>query len=88
MPQPTAGSARPWIRVCAYCDAVRMLWPDGTERWVRQGPTAWPDARRSHGICPRCFDRVVAGLAARSRRDRAAMSVDHGGARSEKGVSP
>ncbi len=52
----------PLVRVCAYCEAVRIVWPDGTERWIRTEPGAWPGMKRSHGICPRCFDAVVAEL--------------------------
>lgn len=53
--------ARP-IRICAYCDAVRALWPDGTERWGPPQRRGWVDGTVSHGICPRCYDEIVTGL--------------------------
>ncbi|GAB4258843.1 MAG: hypothetical protein Kow0092_06640 [Deferrisomatales bacterium] len=62
---PNEPPTRPWIRVCAYCGAVRTVWPDGTERWIRPGAAPLPEEHLSHGICPRCFRGVMEDLAER-----------------------
>jgi len=80
---------RPLIRVCAYCDAVRTVWPDGTERWVRPNRGPGPEDNLSHGICPWCFDEVVAGLGAKLRRHGTMLRVETGRPTAlEKGTAP
>jgi hypothetical protein len=45
------------LPICSYCKSIR----DDSDYWhkVEEYVTDHSDARFTHGICPKCFDRVA-----------------------------
>jgi hypothetical protein len=70
------------VRLCSYCHAVG--WPIGDEcpEWIepvdyyRRGGS--DDVRVSHGICPSCFQRIVAPTLVMAGEEAGPGSADEG----------
>lgn len=62
--EASAGVGEPPITLCSYCHDVRWPAGDAADSWIaptehyRRGGS--DSARVSHGICPRCYERVIA----------------------------
>jgi len=48
---------------CAWCRKVKLILADESERWFPVGLVKTFDpANMTHGVCPECSEKVMAGL--------------------------